>query len=176
MHSAEDLKPTSVTIDIILPVCARARALGSVHSYTIKNGLELDTLVGNLLVSIYAKFGLICDDAIAVFHIITEKDVVSWNAMISGFAENKFTGEAFKLFYWMLKESVVPNCATIANILPVCASVEEDAAHHFGKEIHNYDSPIHVPVEQFLTLRAFDAPPIVIALAAIVIVSFWHIK
>ncbi|KAL8148030.1 hypothetical protein AgCh_005388 [Apium graveolens] len=29
------------------------------------------------------------------------------------------------------------------------------------------DSPIHVPAEQFLTLRAFDAPPIVIALAAI---------
>ncbi|KAL8132536.1 hypothetical protein AgCh_008138 [Apium graveolens] len=38
------------------------------------------------------------------------------------------------------------------------------------------DSPICIPAEQFLTLRAFNAPPIVLALAAIVIVSFWHIK
>ncbi|KAL8098540.1 hypothetical protein AgCh_031352 [Apium graveolens] len=47
IHTAEDLKPTFVTIAIILPVCARARALGagrSVHSYAIKNGLESDTL------------------------------------------------------------------------------------------------------------------------------------
>ncbi|KAL8088791.1 hypothetical protein AgCh_038539 [Apium graveolens] len=46
MHYAEDLKPTSVTIAIILPVCARARSLGtgrSVHSCAIKNGLESDT-------------------------------------------------------------------------------------------------------------------------------------
>lgn len=141
MHTAEDPKPTSVTIAIILPVCARARALGagrSVHSYAIKTGLASDTLVGNSLVSMYAKYGLICDDAISVFHMITEKDVVSWNAMIAGFAENKFTGEAFKLFCWMLKELAVPNYATIANILPVCAGLEENAAHRFGKEIHSY--------------------------------------
>lgn len=141
MHTAEDPKPTSVTIAIILPVCARARALGagrSVHSYATKTGLDSDTLVGNSLVSMYAKSGLICDDAIAVFHMITEKDVVSWNAMIAGFAENKFTGEAFKLFCWMLNESAVPNYATIANILRVCAGLEENAAHRFGKEIHSY--------------------------------------
>lgn len=141
MHTAEDPKPTSVTLAIILPVCARARALGagmSLHSYAIKNGLESDTLVGNSLVSMYAKSGLICDDANAVFRMIAEKDVVSWNAMIAGFAENKFTGEAFKLFCWMLKESAVPNYATIANILPVCAGLEENAAHRFGKEIHCY--------------------------------------
>ncbi|XP_063940898.1 putative pentatricopeptide repeat-containing protein At5g08490 isoform X1 [Daucus carota subsp. sativus] len=141
MHTAEDPKPTSVTIAIILPVCARARALGagrSVHSYAIKTGLESDTLVGNSLVSMYAKSGLICDDANAMFRMITEKDVVSWNAMIAGFAENKFTGEAFRLFCWMLKDSAVPNYATIANILPVCAGLEENAAHRFGKEIHSY--------------------------------------
>lgn len=47
MHTAADPKPTSVTIAIILPVCARARALvagRSVHSYAIKTGLESDTL------------------------------------------------------------------------------------------------------------------------------------
>lgn len=133
--------PNSVTIAIILPVCARLRALGagkSVHSYAIKNGLESNTLVGNSLVSMYAKSGHVRDDAYAMFHRIAEKDVVSWNAMIAGFAENKFTGEAFKLFRWMLKESAVPNYATIANILPVCAGLEENVAYHFGKEIHCY--------------------------------------
>ncbi|XP_074333130.1 uncharacterized protein LOC141670895 isoform X2 [Apium graveolens] len=42
--------------------------------------------------------------------------------------------------------------------------------------IAGQDSPIRIPAKQFLTLRAFDSPPIVIVLAAIVIVSFWHIE
>lgn len=35
-----------------------------------------------------------------------------------------------------------------------------------GFDIYLKDSPMRVPAEQFLTLRAFGAPPIVIALAA----------
>ena len=83
-------KPTSVTIAIILPVCARLADLDvgkSVHSYVIKSGLMTDVLVGNALISMYSKCGLVSADAYDVFNSIIDKDVISWNAMIAGLAE-----------------------------------------------------------------------------------------
>ncbi|KAL8116573.1 hypothetical protein AgCh_022920 [Apium graveolens] len=51
------------------------------------------------------------------------------------------------LFYWMLKEFAIPNYATLANILPVCAGLEEDVVHRFEKEIHSYAMLIGVAVD-----------------------------
>ncbi|XP_020540099.1 putative pentatricopeptide repeat-containing protein At5g08490 [Jatropha curcas] len=141
MHFASKVKPSSVTAAIILPVCARMGDIyagKSVHCYMIKSGMEMHTLVGNALVSMYAKCGLVQNDAYAAFDSINEKDVVSWNAMIAGFSENKLMDKAFRLFILMLKSRIQPNHATIANILPVCASLDRNAAYLFGKEIHSY--------------------------------------
>ncbi|KAK9289707.1 hypothetical protein L1049_007866 [Liquidambar formosana] len=141
MRCSKEPMPNSVTVAIVLPVCARLGDLyagKSLHTYVIKSGLELQTLVGNALVSLYAKCGFVCNDAYAAFGRIAYKDVVSWNAMISGFAENKFIDDAFALFRRMLKGPIKPNYATIANILPVCSFLEKNVAYRFGKEIHCY--------------------------------------
>ncbi|XP_052179378.1 putative pentatricopeptide repeat-containing protein At5g08490 [Diospyros lotus] len=141
MHIGMDPNPSSVTVAIILPVCVRLGALDAsknVHSYVIKSGLISHTLVGNALVSVYAKSGDVHDDAYAMFEEIPEKDVVSWNAMIAGFAENNFMDDAFKLFSWMLRGATAPNCATIANILPICGKLKENATQRCGKEMHCY--------------------------------------
>uniref|UniRef100_A0A2N9IBP4 Pentatricopeptide repeat-containing protein n=1 Tax=Fagus sylvatica TaxID=28930 RepID=A0A2N9IBP4_FAGSY len=141
MHVGGEAKPNPITIATTLPVCARLLNIDagkSVHSYVIKTGWETNTLVGNTLVSFYAKCGLVCDDAYALFTSINHKDVVSWNAIIAGFAENKFIVEAFKLFRWMLEGPIEPNYATIANILPVCASLDKNVSYCFGRQIHCY--------------------------------------
>lgn len=141
MHIHHEPKPNSVTIAIILPVCARLQDLysgKSVHGYVIKRGLDSQALVGNALLSMYAKCGLVDTDACAAFHEICYKDIISWNAMIAGFAENMYVDDALRLFHWMLKRSIEPNYSTIANILPVCSFFERNAACCFGKEIHCY--------------------------------------
>ncbi|CAL1409963.1 unnamed protein product [Linum trigynum] len=141
MHSADQPKPTSVTIATVVPVCARLGDLyagRNVHCYAIKSGLETHTLVGNALVSMYAKLGLVNTDAYAAFDSIIAKDVVSWNAVIAGFSENKLMSDAFRLFRLMQEGEVKPNYATIANILPVCSSLYKDSGYCFGKEIHGY--------------------------------------
>ncbi|XP_058097554.1 putative pentatricopeptide repeat-containing protein At5g08490 [Magnolia sinica] len=138
MHVCEDPKPNAITIAIILPVCARLKALKcgmSIHAYAIKGGLESQTLVGNALVSMYAKCGSIWDDAHGVFNQIVCQDIVSWNAMIAGYAENGLSKEAFGLFHQMLLADFKPNYATIVNILPLCAFLGDDCR---GKEIHSY--------------------------------------
>lgn len=136
MHTGTEPKPTPITIAIVLPVCARLKFLEygkSVHSYVIKSGLETQTLVGNALISMYAKCGKVVDNAYAAFDSIEHKDVVSWNAIIAGFSDNKLMKYAFELFLQMLKGPVEPNYATIVNILPVSASLGT-----FGEEIHGY--------------------------------------
>ncbi|KAF7834084.1 putative pentatricopeptide repeat-containing protein [Senna tora] len=141
MHESGEAKPSSVTFATILPVCARSRDLDagkSAHAYVIKSGYETDTLTGNALVSFYAKCGLVSSDAYAVFDDIIHKDVVSWNAMIAGLAENANLEDAFTLFSSMVKGSTQPNYATIASILPVCASFDRNVAYRWGRQIHSY--------------------------------------
>lgn len=140
MHARDQPKPNSVTVAIVLSVCARLGGIfagKNLHAYVIKFGLERHTLVGNSLTSMYAKRGLV-HDAYSVFDSIEDKDVVSWNAVISGFSENKLLGDAFRLFSWMLTGPIKPNYATILNILPICASLDEDVGYLFGREIHCY--------------------------------------
>ncbi|KAK4841145.1 hypothetical protein QYF36_027102 [Acer negundo] len=141
MHVANQTKPNSVTVAIVLPVCARVGDIcsgKSVHAYVIKSGLETHTLVGNAVVSMYSKCGLVNKDAYSAFVSIVAKDVVSWNAIISGFSENKLNEDAFRLFHGMLRGSTEPNYATIMNILPVCASLDRNIGYSFGREIHCY--------------------------------------
>lgn len=141
MHIGGEAKPNPITIATVLSASARLGDLAagrSLHSHVIKSGLETNNLVGNGLISMYAKCGLVSYDAYAAFNSIIYKDVVSWNAIIAGFAENSFVYDAFKLFSWMLRGPIEPNYATIATILPVCASLEETVAYHCGREIHGY--------------------------------------
>ncbi|KAL6223475.1 hypothetical protein ACLB2K_006862 [Fragaria x ananassa] len=140
MHVVGKAKPTSVTIAIVLPVCARIGDLDmgkSVHAYVMKSGLETDLLVGNALISMYAKSGLVSYDAYTVFENIADKDAVSWNAIIAGCSENRLIKKAYELFRWMLKGPVNLNYVTIATILPICASLDKNA-YWSGREIHCY--------------------------------------
>ncbi|QCE15023.1 structure-specific endonuclease subunit SLX1 [Vigna unguiculata] len=141
MHTSGEAMPNSISIVTVIPVFTRLGYLDAglcVHTYVIKSGFEQDTLVGNALVSMYAKCGLVSREAYAVFDDIVHKDVVSWNAMIAGLAENGLVEDAFLLFSSMLKGPMQPNYATIANILPVCASFDKSVAYHCGRQIHSY--------------------------------------
>ncbi|XP_047980239.1 putative pentatricopeptide repeat-containing protein At5g08490 isoform X1 [Salvia hispanica] len=140
LRAVRDPKPSAVTLAIVIPVCTRSGTRGarrSVHAYAIKSGMESQTLVGNALVSMYAKSGLVLD-ACVVFGEISDRDVVSYNAAIAGLAENQLMGDAFQLFTEMIRGPVMPNYATIANVLPICAAMGKTGCDRLGKEIHGY--------------------------------------
>jgi len=60
------------------------------------------------------------------------RDVVSWNAMISGCAQNGSGKEALELFKQMEKE-IQPNSVTFTITLSACADL---VALSFGREMH----------------------------------------
>uniref|UniRef100_I1JXT7 DYW domain-containing protein n=1 Tax=Glycine max TaxID=3847 RepID=I1JXT7_SOYBN len=141
MHLSGEAMPNSVTVACVLPVCAHLGDLDAgkcVHGYIIKSGFGQDMLGGNALVSMYAKCGLVSHDAYAVFDNIAHKDVVSWNAMIAGLAENGLVEDAVLLFSSMVKGPTRPNYATVANILPLCASYDKSVVYRCGRQIHSY--------------------------------------
>ncbi|CAJ1947593.1 unnamed protein product [Sphenostylis stenocarpa] len=140
MHSSGEAMPNSIFVATVLPVCARLGDLDAglcVHGYVFKSGFQQDTLGGNALVLMYAKCGVVSRDAYAVFEDIVHKDVVSWSAMIAGLVENGLVEDAFLLFSSLVKGPTKSNYATVANILPVCASYDKSVAYRCGRQIHS---------------------------------------
>eukprot|EP00253_Pinus_taeda_P025313 PITA_25313 len=115
----ESVKPDAVTIVSILPVCVSVVDLQQgkeVHDYIRRAGFLHNHLVGNSLITMYAKCGSI-NDARNVFDDMSQRDVVSWNAMIAGYFLNERCDEALNLFCEMKLTNVKPNVVTWSTIV-----------------------------------------------------------
>ena len=93
-----------------------------IHSRTVRMGIDANLSVGNSLITMYAKCGNI-EDASRVFKYMVERDVVSWNALISGFSCHGFEKQALELFHLMKEEGVEPDNYTFIGILASCSRV-----------------------------------------------------
>lgn len=107
----------------------------SVHLLVVKTGFEGYKLVANALVDMYAKQGnLGC--AYEVFNKMTDRDVISWTSLVTGYAHNSFDEEALKLFCEMRIAGIAPDQIVIASILSSCAEL---TVLEFGQQVQaNY--------------------------------------
>ena len=94
--------------------------------------LEKDLYLRNALINLYAKCGTLAT-AQQVFEEFQYRDVVSWNALISGYAQNGYGEEALKCFQRMQKEGCSPNPVTFVCLLKACSNIR---AAEKGREIH----------------------------------------
>ncbi|KAG9457031.1 hypothetical protein H6P81_001539 [Aristolochia fimbriata] len=95
---------------------------GMIHGICIKTGHSRELDVANCLISMYAKFKCI-EDSRKVFNELVNKEIISWNAMISGFAQNGFFLEALQTFLTMISDSK-PTEFTFGSVLSAIASAE----------------------------------------------------
>ncbi|KAK8953122.1 putative pentatricopeptide repeat-containing protein [Platanthera guangdongensis] len=89
------------------------------HARITKMGFDANLSVENSLITMYAKCGSI-NSAFYVFDYMAEKDIVSWNAMIMGFAQHGWVKEALILFAEMRREKIKPDEFTFIGILISC--------------------------------------------------------
>ncbi|XXG87589.1 hypothetical protein AAC387_Pa11g2241 [Persea americana] len=85
MRCAE-IEVDGFTLATVLGVCGDLGALDLgkwVHSYIDRKGVEMDVVLGSSLVDMYAKCGSL-DEALGVFELMEEKDVLAWSTMIAG--------------------------------------------------------------------------------------------
>ncbi|XVF21152.1 hypothetical protein REPUB_Repub12eG0066000 [Reevesia pubescens] len=104
-----------------------------VHGYLTRRGLN-DTVVaiGNGLINMYAKCGDIAA-ASSVFKLMVNKDLVSWNTMISGLDQNECFEDAVTSFYAMRRTGLMPSNYTVISALSSCASLGWSM---LGQQIH----------------------------------------
>ncbi|KAK9081986.1 hypothetical protein Syun_030968 [Stephania yunnanensis] len=111
----ERVKPNSITIASVVSACTNLSLLQhgkEIHAYCIKNeGLNSDVLVGNALVDFYAKCRTV-DVARRKFNLIKEKDLISWNSMLAGYAMGGCHEEAILLLNEMKALGFVPDIIT----------------------------------------------------------------
>ncbi|XP_020532202.1 pentatricopeptide repeat-containing protein At1g19720 isoform X1 [Amborella trichopoda] len=81
------------------------------HSSAIRKGHILSVHVANSLVAMYVKCGEL-SYARKLFDGMTQKDLVSWNSIISGHFKNGNTEEAINLFKQMQVEGIKPGVVT----------------------------------------------------------------
>ncbi|PKU74152.1 pentatricopeptide repeat-containing protein At2g13600 [Dendrobium catenatum] len=122
-------RPNSVTLSVLLQLCGDLddQMLGrSIHGYAYRH-LELeDTFLGNSLIVYYNKF----DDIKAserVFESLARPDIVSWNAMVSGYMTSSSPWSSLELLWILRNKCFHLDLITLEIALQACSRIGKDA-------------------------------------------------
>ncbi|XP_004306585.1 PREDICTED: pentatricopeptide repeat-containing protein At3g20730 [Fragaria vesca subsp. vesca] len=102
-----------------LKACTGLRALGvgvQIQGCVLKGRFGENLFVRSALVDFHAKCGKM-EDACCVFEAMSERDLVSWNAIIGGYAVQGFGEDSLRMFQKMMREGMVPDCFTFGSVL-----------------------------------------------------------
>ncbi|CAL0300628.1 unnamed protein product [Lupinus luteus] len=130
-----EVKFSKFTFPSVLKSCANSgdfRDGQAVHGLVFKSGCELDKFLCSSLIDMYSKCDLV-GDALKLFLMITDHDVVSWSAMITCLDQQGHSQEAAKLFYSMRQTSVKPNQFTFSSVVSAATELGDLL---YGQSIH----------------------------------------
>ncbi|XP_016449334.1 pentatricopeptide repeat-containing protein At5g46460, mitochondrial-like [Nicotiana tabacum] len=119
-----------------------------IHGVAVKLGLNTDAFVGNSLVVLYSKCGNV-NDGLIVFKEIPEKNIVSWNSIIVGFAQHGCGNWALTLFAQMVRSRVDMDDITFTGLLAACS---HSGMLEKGRRLFQYISqisPVEVTLEHY---------------------------
>ncbi|XP_022962489.1 pentatricopeptide repeat-containing protein At1g25360-like isoform X1 [Cucurbita moschata] len=109
------------------------------HAQLVHLGYNSNLSVGNALISMYARCGVL-EAAESVFLSMPFVDLVSWNAMIAALGQHGYGTKAIELFDQMSKNGVFPDRITFLTVLTACchAGLVEEGRHYFILMLENY--------------------------------------
>ncbi|KAF9611886.1 hypothetical protein IFM89_036669 [Coptis chinensis] len=142
----DGVEPNEFTLTSVLSLCCVMQALEfgeQVHSLSIKFGCVSNLPVKNSIMYLYLRSGK-TDEAQKLFSAMETISLVTWNAMIAGYAqmmENEknvlkaqHSGtDALNIFLKLNRSSLKPDLFTFSSILTVCSSL---VAIEQGEQIH----------------------------------------
>ncbi|CAN6236154.1 unnamed protein product [Urochloa humidicola] len=105
------------------------------HGYLIKGmHTTLPVILGNALVVMYSRCGSV-QTAFELFDRLPQKDVVSWNTMVTAFVQNDFDLEGLLLVYQMQKSGFAADSVTLTAVLSAASNTGD---LQIGKQAHGY--------------------------------------
>ncbi|XP_020593439.1 pentatricopeptide repeat-containing protein At5g46460, mitochondrial [Phalaenopsis equestris] len=117
------IMPNQSTFSSSLSSCCGLEALDRgkrIHAAVIKQGFDLDVFVGNSLVVMYSKCGDVTD-CLKIFNNMSIRNLVSWNSIIVGCAQNGYASQALEFFDQMSAFHVKPDEITFVGLLNACS-------------------------------------------------------
>jgi pentatricopeptide repeat protein len=133
-----NVRPDSHTISSVASSCAKLASLyhgQGVHGKVILMGVDSNMLVSSALVDMYCKCG-VPFDARVIFETMSIRNVITWNSMMLGYAQNGEAQEALALYERMLQENFKPDNISFVGVLSACISAD------MGKEACKYFNSI----------------------------------
>ncbi|KAI5084901.1 hypothetical protein GOP47_0001070 [Adiantum capillus-veneris] len=105
-----------------IKACSSLGALGQakeLHDHVIRSGIDLDTALGNSLVDMYSKCGVLLE-AGNVLDRLPLQDEFSWGAMIGGHVSHGHSGCAKQSLDDMHQQGIKPNGPIYCSLLSAC--------------------------------------------------------
>ncbi|GER48723.1 pentatricopeptide repeat-containing protein [Striga asiatica] len=119
--------PDNYTFPSVINACGSLKDYEKgkvVHEHVVELGFELDLYINNSLIDMYSR----CNDlqrAREVFDRMPQRDIVSWNSLISGYTSNGFFKEALDIYSWLRMDGLVPDSFSLSSVLLSCGGLED---------------------------------------------------
>lgn len=141
---------------VVLSACSNLGDLNlgrKVHSY-IRHYIDMnaDVFLGNALIDMYLK----CNDSNSAYKVFNEmpvRNVVTWNAVISGLAYQGRYREALDVFRGMQSAGLKPDEVTLVGVLNSCANL---GVLELGKWVHEYMCRNNILADKFVGNALLD--------------------
>ncbi|KAL2236987.1 putative pentatricopeptide repeat-containing protein At3g15130 [Sesamum indicum] len=131
--------PDEFTLSSTLKACRGLRAIQEgrqIHAYLIRRGYSILThkILAGSLIDLYAQCGYLCE-AQKVFSKMEAKSLISWNALMVGYARQGCFPEAISLFRQLRWSSIPVDSFILSSIINVFADF---SMVELGKQMHCY--------------------------------------
>ncbi|MCL7039868.1 hypothetical protein MKW94_007360 [Papaver nudicaule] len=109
-------------------------SLVSNHTIVLKSGFSNDTFISNHLINSYIRLHK-TEDAHRVFDEMSDRNVVTWTALMSGYINIRQPKSALKLFEQMPRSIIFPNPFTFATAINACSYLSDIGT---GRKTHSH--------------------------------------
>ncbi|CAN6168957.1 unnamed protein product [Urochloa humidicola] len=117
------LRLDHVTVVSVLPLCNQHSGLlqgKELHAYAIRHNVSSVCSVSNALINMYCKCGCL-EIASKIFLMMTERNTVTYNTLISSLGKHGHDDQAFALFDLMKRDGIFPDKVTFVALLSCCS-------------------------------------------------------
>ncbi|XP_054823559.1 pentatricopeptide repeat-containing protein At2g02750 [Prosopis cineraria] len=148
-----NLRPNSVTLASLLSACDGVNSGEQIHCWAVKLGVESDTYVATSLISMYSNAEEL-DSANRVYGGLVNKNVVSYNAFITGLLQNGVPCLVVDVFKdMMVCSNDKPNSVTLVSVLSACAGLLDV---RFGSQVHGFIAKLVTGIEVMVVTALVD--------------------